>query len=387
MAETEHGDMMNRDGTTVSQPSNGAHDRGPLHGVRVVEFAGLGPSPFACMLLADMGADVVRIDRPGAKPRHPKDLIGRGRRTVHLDLKDSEDRKRVLGLLEHADALVEGFRPGVMERLGLGPELVEQINPRLIYGRMTGWGQDGPLAQAAGHDINYIALSGALAAIGEGDSLPIPPLNLVGDYGGGSLYLVVGMLAALLETRSSGRGQVVDAAICDGALSLMSLAQGQRLRGTFMEQRGSNMLDGGAPYYASYRTRDDKFVCVGAIEPQFFALLCVKLNLDPALRDAQHDRLRWPALRSELTRIFQTQTQAEWVAQLEGTDACFAPVLALSEVSGHPHMAARGAMVDVDGVAYPAPAPRFSRTRSTIAECNVMDIQESEAIVGEWRLD
>jgi alpha-methylacyl-CoA racemase len=289
-------EMMNGDERKMTQEDGEHHRNGPLRGVRVIEFAGLGPGPFACMLLADMGADIVRIDRPGAKPRHPMDLIGRGRRTVHLDLKSEDDRKQVFELLAYSDVLVEGFRPGVMERLGLGPDAIAQVNPRLVYGRMTGWGQDGPLAQAAGHDINYIALTGALAVNGARDSAPLPPLNLVGDYGGGSLYLVAGILAALLEARASGLGQVVDAAICDGALSLMSLAQGQRLRGSFTEERGSNMLDGGAPYYASYRTSDDKYVCVGAIEPQFFALLCEKLELDPVLRDAQNDRKRWPEL-------------------------------------------------------------------------------------------
>lgn len=377
--------MTYGDERKMTQATDESRAKGPLHGVRVVEFAGLGPGPFACMLLVDMGADVVRIDRPGAKPRHPKDLIGRGRRTVHLDLKSEDDRKQALELVAHADALVEGFRPGVMERLGLGPAAVAQVNPRLIYGRMTGWGQDGPLAQAAGHDINYIALTGALAAIGERDSAPLPPLNLVGDYGGGSLYLVVGILAALLEARDSGRGQVVDSAICDGALSLMSLAQGQRLRGTFAEERGSNMLDGGAPYYASYRTSDNSYVCVGAIEPEFFALLCEKLELDPALRDAQNNHQRWPELRAELTRIFRTRTRQEWVSLLEGTDACFAPVLSLSEVAAHPHIAARQAIVEVDGVAYPGPAPRFSRTPTTLAQSSDTGTTPRD-VLNEWRL-
>lgn len=357
---------------------------GPLHGIRVVEFAGLGPAPFACMLLADMGAEIVRIDRLGSNPRHPKDLISRGRRTVHLNLKSADDVQLVLQLLAHADALVEGFRPGVMERLGLGPDIVARINPRLVYGRMTGWGQQGPLAQAAGHDINYIALSGALAAIGNADAGPVPPLNLVGDYGGGSLYLVVGILAALIEARGSGRGQVVDAAICDGTLSLMSLAQGQRLRGSFTEQRGSNILDGGAPYYATYQTSDGKYVCIGAIEPQFFALLCEKLDVAPALRDAQHDRQRWPALRAELTLIFQQQTQREWQERLEGSDVCFAPVLTLSEAEKHPHMVSRGAFVDVDGVSYPAPAPRFSRTPSSLSVSVDASPEDCAQIVNDW---
>jgi len=377
--------MMNGDERKMTLATDEARRNGPLHGVRVVEFAGLGPGPFACMLLADMGADIVRIDRPGAKPRHPKDLIGRGRRTVHLDLKSEDDRNQVLELLAHADALVEGFRPGVMERLGLGPDAVAQVNQRLVYGRMTGWGQDGPLAQAAGHDINYIALTGALAANGERDCAPLPPLNLVGDYGGGSLYLVAGILAALLEARDSGLGQVVDAAICDGALSLMSLAHGQLLRGTFVEERGSNMLDGGAPYYATYRTSDDQYVCVGAIEPQFFALLCEQLELDPKLRDAQNDRRRWPELRAELARIFGTRTRQEWVSLLEGTDACFAPVLSLSEVAGHPHMAARKAIVDADGVACPGPAPKFSRTSTKVALSPVGGTTHLD-VLNEWRM-
>ncbi|ABF12415.1 CaiB/BaiF CoA transferase family protein [Cupriavidus metallidurans] len=358
------------------------HGRGPLNGVRVVEFAGLGPAPFACMMLADMGADVVRIDRPGTKARD-NDLVGRGRRTVLLDLKAEGDIERARSLLAQADILVEGFRPGVMERLGLGPDTLLNINPRLVYGRMTGWGQDGPLSLAAGHDINYIALTGALAAIGDGDGLPVPPLNLVGDYGGGSLYLLVGILAALHNSRETGHGQVIDAAICDGAMSLMTFAQSQRLNGLFKEQRSSNMLDGGAPYYTTYRTKDDKVVCVGAIEPQFFALLCEKLGVKPELRDAQNDRKRWPILRAELEQIFKGQTQAEWTALLEGTDSCFSPVISLGEVSSHPHMAARGALTEVDGVACPAPAPRFSRTPTVISDLDRL-LTTAEDISRQW---
>lgn len=341
--------------------------QGPLVGIRVVEFAGLGPGPFACMLLADMGADIVRIER--AKDQAPArvDLIGRGRRTVVADLKNAADRDQVRNLLAHADALIEGFRPGVMERLGLGPEDVAAINPRLVYGRMTGWGQSGPLSQAAGHDINYIALSGALAAIGEADRAPVPPLNLVGDYGGGSLYLVMGVLASLLEARASGRGQVVDAAICDGALSMMTLAQSQSLSGQWVSQRGSNMLDGGAPYYSSYRCADGEYVSIGAIEPQFFALLCERIGVAPDLRNAQHDRERWPTLRAEFERIFRQQNRAQWDSLLGTSDACFAPVLSLDEARSHPHMVARDAFVDIDGSPHPAPAPRFSRTPSAIA--------------------
>jgi alpha-methylacyl-CoA racemase len=338
-----------------------------LSGLRVIEFAGIGPGPFACMLLSDMGAEVVRIDRPGTRLGDATDIVTRGRHTVLLDLKAPHDREQALDLLARADVLVEGFRPGVMERLGLGPQDVARRNPRLVYGRMTGWGQHGPLAQAAGHDINYIALGGALAAIGEHGRAPVPPLNLVGDYGGGSLYLVVGILAAVLEARRSGAGQVVDAAICDGVLSLMSRFQTQLLRGAQREERGSNLLDGGAPYYAAYETADHAWVSLGPIEPKFFALLCDKIGLPlEQWRDAQQDRSRWPALRDALAAIFKTRTCAAWCELLEGSDACFAPVLPLSQVGRHPHMQARGALVEVDGVPQPAPALRFSRTPSAI---------------------
>lgn len=339
---------------------------GPLHGIRVVEFAGLGPGPFACMLLSDMGAEVVRIDRPDVRLGNPLDIVGRGRKTVLMDLKRPEAVQQALELLTHADALVEGFRPGVMERLGLGPADVAARNPRLVYGRMTGWGQGGPLAQAAGHDINYIALSGALAAIGEKDGVPVPPLNLVGDYGGGSLYLVIGLLAALLEARTSGQGQVVDAAICDGVLSLMSNNQSHTLRGLYREERASNMLDGGAPYYAAYATADGHCVSLGPIEPRFFALMCDKLALPQTLWDAQHDRARWPALRQAMAAAIVRRTRDEWCQLLEGTDVCFAPVLTLQEAAAHPHMQARGGFVELEGVMHTAPAPRFDRTPSAI---------------------
>jgi alpha-methylacyl-CoA racemase len=339
---------------------------GPLRGVRVVEFAGLGPGPFACMLLSDMGADVIRIDRPDARLGNPHDIVGRGRKTILLDLKNPDAVEQVLNLLQQADMLVEGFRPGVMERLGLGHEAVAKRNSRLVYGRMTGWGQDGPLAQAAGHDINYIALSGALAAIGENAGPPSPPLNLVGDYGGGSLYLVTGLLAALLEARSSGQGQVVDAAICDGVLSLMSNNHAHTLRGMYREERGSNMLDGGAPYYTTYQTSDGEYVAVGPIEPKFFALLCGALELPQDLWGAQHDRTRWHDLREALAIAFRRKTRDEWCRLLEGSDACFAPVLTLSEAAAHPHIRARSGFVDVAGVPHTAPAPRFSRTPSVI---------------------
>jgi alpha-methylacyl-CoA racemase len=318
------------------------------------------------MLLSDLGAEVVRIDRPDARLGDPFDIIGRGRRTVLLDLKNKGDIEQALELLAVADVLVEGFRPGVMERLGLGPEAVAARNPRLVYGRMTGWGQQGPLAHAAGHDINYISITGALAAIGEEGRAPVPPLNLVGDYAGGSLYLVVGILAAVLEVRHSGKGQVVDAAICDGAVSLMTLFQVLGLRGTHTAQRGTNLLDGGAPFYSVYETADGGHVSVGPIEPKFFALLCEKVGVARELHDAQNDRSRWQALRQALAACFRTRTRAQWCEILEGSDACFAPVLTLSEAASHPHLRSREAFVDVEGVPHTAPAPRFSRTPATI---------------------
>jgi alpha-methylacyl-CoA racemase len=368
----------------MSQDRQAATAKGPLAGVRIVEFAGLGPGPFACMLLSDMGADVVRIDRPGASLGNRFDIVGRGRRTVLLDLKNPQARLEAQNILRHADVLVEGFRPGVMERLGLGPDGVSALNPKLVYGRMTGWGQQGPLAQAAGHDINYIATSGALAAIGPRDGPPIVPLNLVGDYGGGSMYLVAGILAALLEARVSGRGQVVDAAICDGVFSLMSTAVGHGLRGLHSERRGSNPLDGGAPYYAVYETSDGQYVSVGAIEPQFFSLLCDTIGVSPSLRDAQHDKTRWPALRDEMARIFAQRSRDEWTRFLEGTDTCFAPVLSLSEAAEHAHNTARGAFVDIAGVSHPAPAPRFSRTASTIQGAAPAQAVTAEEVVAAW---
>src|SRR3989344_5659770 len=330
---------------------------GPLAGLRVIEFAGIGPGPFACMLLVDMGAEVVRVDRPGARVGDSSDIIGRGRKTVWLDLKEETDRAQVMDLLEQADVLVEGFRPGVMERLG----------------------------QGAGHDINYIAITGALAAIGENGRSPVPPLNLVCDYGGGSLYLVVGILAAVLEARRSGAGQVVDAAICDGVLSLMSLFQMQSQRGRHKEERGSNVLDGGAPYYTVYETSDRGWVSLGPIEPKFFALLCEKVGVPQELRDAQSDRPRWPALRDALAAIFRTRTRADWCALLEGTDVCFAPVLPLSEAAQHPHIRARQALVEVDGVLQAAPAPRFSRTPSSAQHVPQPQITSPADVLARWR--
>ena len=362
-----------------SGPQNGTRS-GPLAGLRVVEFAGIGPGPFAAMLLSDMGADVVRIDRPGAT-RRANDIPGRGRRSVALDLKNPADVAQALALLGKADALIEGFRPGVMERLGLGPDVVQAANPRLVYGRMTGWGQTGPLAHAAGHDINYIAITGALHAIGTPEG-PVPPLNLVGDYGGGSLYLIVGILAALLEAGKSGRGQVVDCAISDNVVNLMATFYGIAAGGGWHDRRAANMLDGGAHFYRTYRCADGKHLSVGAIEPQFYALLRQIAGMTDAAFDAQRDQAAWPDLQEKAAAIFVTKTRDEWTRLLEGTDACVAPVLSLAEAPNHPHLQARGAFVEVDGVRQPAPAPRFSRTPSAV-QASVVS-QDLGALLNDW---
>ena len=341
--------------------SNATVARGPLAGLRIVEFAGLGPAPFACMLLADMGADVVLVDRPGARTADPLQIVNRGRTVVAADLKAPADKEQILALLDATDVLVEGFRPGVMERLGLGPEVVMARNPTLIYGRMTGWGQQGLLANTAGHDINYIALTGALAAIGPKDR-PTPPLNLVGDYAGGSLYLALGVLAAVHEARSSGRGQVVDAAITDGVIQLMTHFIAQQQRGRFTEQRESNMLDGGTPWYGVYPTADRQHVSVGAIEPQFFSIFIDRLGLDESWKAAQHDESLWSDLRAAIASAFESRTRAKWDAVFADSDACVSPVLTLSEAMVHPHNLERANFVNIDGVVHPAPAPRFSRT-------------------------
>ena len=347
---------------------------GPLAGFRIVEFAGIGPGPFACMMLADMGAEVVTLDRVGAR-KSLKDIAGRGRKFVELDLKDKAATAQAMDLLANADALIEGFRPGVMERLGLGPDVVMARNPRLVYGRMTGWGQDGPLAHAAGHDINYISVTGALAAIGPKQK-PVPPLNLVGDFGGGSLYLVVGVLAALLEAAKSGEGQVVDAAMCDGAASLMTMFYDLSALGRWVEGREQNVLDGGAHFYGIYECACGNFISIGSIEPQFYALLRRHAALTDADFDAQMDKKAWPALKEKLTKVFKSKTREEWCKIMEGTDICFAPVLTMSEAPRHPHNAARNIFVERHGVTQPAPAPRFSRTPSAIREPVTADIGE-----------
>ncbi len=336
---------------------------GPLDGVRVVEIAGIGPGPFCAMLLADMGAEVVRVDRPEtAGGAGWPALMSRGRRSVVVDLKHERGAEVVLRLVEHADALLEGFRPGVAERLGIGPDDCLARNPRLVYGRMTGWGQDGPLRHAAGHDIAYIALAGALHPIGEPGGAPVPPLNLLGDFGGGGMLLAFGIACGLLEARRSGQGQVVDAAIVDGAALLTTSIHEMVTLGLWEERRGANLLDGGAPYYGVYETADGEHVAVGALEPKFYGELLDKLGLRPDDLPPQADRERWPELRERLEAVFRTRTRAEWTDVFEGSDACVAPVLGLSEARAHPHNRARGTFTLVDGSPQPAPAPRFSRT-------------------------
>lgn len=342
-----------------------ANSPGALEGIRIVEFAGLGPVPFASMMLADMGADIVRVERPGATLPVPDPITGRGRPRIAADLKNPADVEAVRALVGGADALLEGFRPGVMERIGLGPEPLLARNPRLVYGRMTGWGQDGPYAAYAGHDINYIAITGALAAIGPADR-PVPALSIIGDYAGGALHLVSGVLAAILSAKRTGQGQVVDCAMCDGALSLTSFFHEMAADGQWIEAREANMLDGGAPYYGVYRCADGLDVAIGAIEPQFHALLCEGLGIDEAEFAGRADPATWPALRARMAEIIATRPRAEWLERLERGDACFTAVGTMSEAQAHPHLAARHAMVEVDGLAQPAPAPRFSATPSAI---------------------
>lgn len=334
---------------------------GPLAGLKVVEFAGIGPGPFCAMVLGDLGADVVRIARPGQAP-DARDVTTRNRRTVTVDLRAEGAHGQALALVAAADALIEGFRPGVMERLGLGPDACLAANPRLVYGRMTGWGQHGPLAQAAGHDINYIAISGALHAIGRPGEPPPPPLNYLGDFGGGGMLLAVGLLAALLEARGSGRGQVVDAAMTDGTALLSAFMYGFKAMGQWSNQRGANLLDGAAHFYDTYACADGKFIALGAIEPQFYAQFRQRCGIDDPLFDEQMDIARWPQLKARLAEVFRTRTRDQWCALLEGSDACFAPVLDWDEAPRHPHNAARQTYLSLDGVVQPAPAPRFSRT-------------------------
>jgi alpha-methylacyl-CoA racemase len=335
---------------------------GPLSGLRIIELAGIGPGPFAAMMLADHGAEVIRIDRPGARI-DARDPLLRSRRLIGVDLKSPEGKAKVRELVKTADGLIEGFRPGVTERLGLGPDVLLADNPRLVYGRMTGWGQFGPYAQAAGHDINYIALAGALHAYGRAGEKPTPPINMVGDFGGGGMMLAFGMVSALLHAKSTGQGQVIDAAMTDGAATLMSMIWGFKANGIWSDDRGTNLLDTGAHMYDTYETSDGKWISIGSLEPQFYAELRRLAGLaDDKDFDAQMDRSQWPALKAKLTALFLTKTRDEWCALMEMTDVCFAPVLSLAEAPSHPHNAARGTFIEVDGVMQPAPAPRYSLT-------------------------
>jgi alpha-methylacyl-CoA racemase len=355
---------------------------GPLKGIRVLEFAGIGPGPFCAMLLADMGADVVRIDRAGTG-RAPIDPLLRGRRSIAVDLKNPKGIETVLRLVAGADALIEGFRPGVMERLGLGPDVCLARNPKLVFGRMTGWGQDGPMAQAAGHDINYIALAGALEGIGRKGEPPLPPLNLVGDFGGGGMLLAFGVLAALLETKSSGKGQVVDAAMVDGAALLMSMFWGMKAMGIWSEERGTNLLDTGAHFYEVYECADGKYISLGSIEPQFYAELVKLAELD-AEKFPQLDRARWPELKQNLAAVFKRKTRDEWCAIMEGSDVCFAPVLAMSEAPKHAHNVARKTFLEIGGVTQPAPAPRFSRTAPAVPSAPAKTGGDGESVLASF---
>ena len=362
---------------------------GPLQGIRIVEFAGIGPGPFCGMMLTDMGADVVRIDRPGGGGtpglRDPRtDVMNRGRRSIALDLKNPGDVETALALAARADALIEGLRPGVMEQLGLGPDTCQARNPKLVYGRMTGWGQDGPLANAAGHDLNYIALSGALHAMGDADRPPPVPLNLVGDFGGGGMLLAFGIVCAILEAKSSGKGQVVDAAMTEGAGALMALIYGMRATGLWTGKRGDNMLDGAAPFYGCYECADGKYVAIGSIEPQFYALLMEKTGITDLDAFSQADRARWPEQKAKLAVIFKSKTREEWCAIMEGSDVCFAPVLDMSEAPDHPHNKARGAFVTIAGIPQPAPAPRFSRTAAATPGPPPEPGEHAEEILADW---
>ena len=364
---------------------------GPLDGIRIIEIAGIGPGPFAAMLLADLGADVLRVDRAqavapdaAAADRPHWDLLNRGRRSIGVDLKNPDGVATVLKLVEQADALIEGFRPGVAERLGIGPEDCWSRNPRLVYGRMTGWGQDGPYASAAGHDINYIALAGALHPIGRAGEAPVPPLNLVGDFGGGGMFLALGVLAALLEAQRSNQGQVVDAAMVDGAAVLTTMFHAFRHIGMWTEERGTNLLDTGAHFYDVYQCADGEYVSVGSIEPQFYAELRRLAGLEAPEWNAQMDKSQWPDLKAKLADVFKQKTRAEWCEIMEHTDVCFAPVLSLSEAPEHPHNKARQTFVDVAGVVQPAPAPRFSRTPGAIDSPPAQPGRHTDEALVDW---
>lgn len=363
---------------------------GPLSGYKVIEMAGIGPAPMCAMMLSDMGAEVIRIDRTqdaglGISMQPQYSYTNRGRRSVALDLKNPEAIQTLLDLIEQADVLLEGFRPGVMERLGLGPDVCTQRNPKLVYARITGWGQEGPLAQSAGHDLNYIALSGALHGIGRSnDEPPAIPLNLVGDYGGGTMFVLTGILAALLECGKSGTGQVVDAGMVDGALALMTPTYGMLASGVVTDERGSNILDSGAHFYNTYETKDGKYVSIGSIEAKFYALLLKTLEIDPDSLPKQMNKEHWPALSAKFKGIFLTKTRDEWCALMENTDICFAPVLSMTEAADYSHNKERESFVDVDGQMHPAPAPRFSKTPSSIKGAPCSPGQHTTETLEDW---
>lgn len=357
---------------------------GPLNGIKIIEIAGIGPGPFCAMMLSDLGAEVIRVDRKSnAGNGNPNDVLTRGRRSIAVDLKNPDAVEMVLRLIEQSDALIEGFRPGVMERLGLGPEVCLKRNPKLVYGRMTGWGQEGPLAHAAGHDINYISLTGVLHAIG-GASKPHPPLNLVGDFGGGGMMLALGICAALLETGKSGKGQVVDAAMTDGSAALMGIIYGLKSMGVWTNDRHQNLLDGGAHFYDAYECSDGKFVSIGSIEPQFYALLLEKTGIQDDQFANQMDREAWPELKEKVAAVFKTKTREQWCEIMEGTDICFAPVLDLDEAPEHPHNKARKTFIEVAGVTQPAPAPRFSRTENDTPTAPAVAGEHTDEVLAEF---
>lgn len=369
--------------STVNESGGSSGPSGPLRGLRILEFAAIGPVAFCGMQFSDLGADVLRIDRPGGEPIDRYTLENRGRRSVVLDLKSHEGCEAALQLIQAADGIIEGHRPGVMERLGLGPDVALARNSRLVYGRMTGWGQSGPYAQMAGHDINYIALSGALHAIGPAER-PSIPLNLIADFGGGALFLSFGMLAALLHARATGEGQVVDCAMNEGTTSLLTLIYGHLARGTWQDRRASNIIDGGAHFYNVYQCADGEWVAFAAMEPQFYAELIRRAGVTDPTFAVQHDSVRWPELRERLAAIIKTRTRAQWCTLMEGTDACFAPVLKLREAPGHPHNLARNAFVEVDEITQPAPAPRFSRTPGRIQGGAVAAGAHQESALRDW---
>ena len=378
----------------MANQSQSTKSNGPLSGYRIIEIAGIGPGPFAAMMLADMGAEVIRVERAqsvrGQAPDGAHwDVLLRGRRNVAIDLKNPDGVEALLLLVEHADALIEGFRPGVMERLGIGPDACIARNPKLVFGRMTGWGQDGPYAASAGHDINYISLAGALAHFSRAGEAPVPPLNMVGDFGGGGMFMAYGVVCALLEAQKSGKGQVVDSAMVDGSAVLMSMFWAMKNIGIFDENKpGTNLLDTGAHFYDVFECSDGKYVSIGSIEPQFYALLLEKTGLadDPAFAK-QMDASHWPALKIKLADVMRTKTSAQWCKIMEGTDVCFAPVLTMSEAAKHPHNVARQTFIEVDGVTQPAPAPRFSRTATALPTAPAHAGQHSRAVLADWGFD